>query len=271
MLSEPGLTLRTMRENLEIQPVPAFRDNYIWLLRRGLHAVVVDPGDALPLLPLIDSIGLKLEAILVTHHHADHVGGVVQLATRYGAPVYGPAAESITGVSAPLSGGETISLPGIGAAFEVWSVPGHTRGHLAFVGRDGDVAGVVFCGDTLFGAGCGRLFECTPEQMFESLSRLAALPDETQFYCAHEYTAANLRFAHLIEPDNVDIMRRIKDVAVQGALGRPTVPFSLAEEKATNPFLRSHQPAVRDAAVARGAAPDPGSVFAEIRAWRNQL
>lgn len=270
MLSEPGYTLDAMRENLDIQPVPAFRDNYIWLLRRGSHAAVVDPGDALPLIALIDATGLRLDAILVTHHHPDHVGGVVQLATRYGAVVYGPAAESITGVTVPLLGGESLDLDDLGARFDVWSVPGHTRGHLAYVGRD-DAAGAVFCGDTLFGAGCGRLFEGTPAQMFAALGRFAALPDSTRFYCAHEYTAANLRFAGIVEPDSAAIMQRVQDVAVQVALGHPTVPFTLAEEKATNPFLRCDQPAVRAAAMARGAAADPLSVFTTIREWRNSF
>ncbi|MBS1190221.1 MAG: gloB [Rhodocyclaceae bacterium] len=248
---------------LEIDFIPAFKDNYIWLLRRGDRAAVVDPGDAAPVMARLQADGLRLEAILVTHHHADHQGGVAALAEYWPATVFGPADESIIGCSRPLSGGERIDV--LGQEFEVLAVPGHTAGHIAY-----RMPGAVFCGDTLFGAGCGRLFEGTPGQMAESLARLSALPDDTLIYCAHEYTAANLDFAAAVEPGNAAIRRRIAQVAEARQAGRSTVPSTLAEEKATNPFLRCSEPAVAAAARQRDpAAKDPVSVFAAIRAWKN--
>lgn len=247
----------------EISPIPAFKDNYIWLLVRERSALVVDPGDAAPVVDRLESLGLDLAAILVTHHHADHQGGVGELVRRYRADVYAPAAESITGTTSPLHGGETLTL--LGESVEVLAVPGHTRGHLAY-----RCANALFCGDTLFGAGCGRLFEGTPAQMAASLARIAALPDETLIHCAHEYTEINLRFASTVEPDNPDIRQRIARVRALRADGRPSVPSTLAEEKATNPFLRCAQPAVR-AALAGRLAVDAGNVevFAALREWRN--
>lgn len=248
---------------LEISFIPAFKDNYIWLLRCGDRAVVVDPGDAVPVLKRLQADGLKLEAIFVTHHHADHQGGVADLIEQWPVPVFGPAKESITGCTQRLSGGEGIEV--LGQGFEVLAVPGHTAGHIAY-----QMAGAVFCGDTLFGAGCGRLFEGTPAQMFESLATLAALSDDTLIYCAHEYTEANLRFAAAVEPDNAAIQRRMAGVGERRRVGLPTVPSTLAEEKATNPFLRCAEPAVVSAARRHNAgADDPVSVFAAIREWKN--
>jgi hydroxyacylglutathione hydrolase len=254
-----------------VVPIPAFRDNYIWLLRRGSDAVVVDPGDAVPVEAVLARDGLRLAAILITHHHADHQGGVARLVARHAAPVYGPAAESITGLTVALRGGETFALPAIGGGFQVLAVPGHTLGHLAYVSGKR-----LFCGDTLFGAGCGRLFEGTPAQMAASLDRLAALPDDTAVYCAHEYTEMNLRFALAVEPDNPAIRQRVADAAAMRARGEPTLPSSLALEKATNPFLRCREPAVIAAARRRGgmgdeAGDDAVAVFAAIRAWRNEF
>lgn len=247
----------------EISPIPAFKDNYIWLLVRERSALVVDPGDAAPVVDRLESLGLDLAAILITHHHADHQGGVGELVRRYRADVYAPAAESITGTTCPLHGGETLTL--LGESVDVLAVPGHTRGHLAYRS-----ANALFCGDTLFGAGCGRLFEGTPAQMAASLARIAALPDDTLIHCAHEYTEINLRFASTVEPDNADIRQRIARVRALRADGRPSVPSTLAEEKATNPFLRCAQPAVR-AALAGRLAVDAGNVevFAALREWRN--
>lgn len=248
---------------LEVDFIPAFKDNYIWLLRRGHRAAVVDPGDAAPVMARLQAEGLQLEAILVTHHHADHQGGVAALAKHWPATVFGPADESIIACSRPLSGGERIDV--LGQEFEVLLVPGHTSGHIAY-----RMPGAVFCGDTLFGAGCGRLFEGTPAQMADSLARLAALPDDTLIYCAHEYTAANLAFAAAVEPDNPAIPRRLAAVAEKRQAGRPSVPSTLGEEKATNPFLRCAEPAVAAAARRRDpAANDAVGVFAAIRAWKN--
>lgn len=247
----------------DVSFIPAFKDNYIWLLTRGRRAVVVDPGDAAPVEARLAADGLSLEAILVTHHHADHQGGVGALAARWHPAVYAPAKESITGCTYPLAGGERITI--LDGAVDVLAVPGHTLGHLAYV-----APGQLFCGDTLFGAGCGRLFEGTPAQMAASLASLATLPDETAVYCAHEYTAMNLEFARAVEPENPALAVRVARVAAQRAAGLPSVPSTLAEEKATNPFLRCSEPAVVAAAMARGAVDrSPTAVFAAIRAWRN--
>ena len=193
----------------EVIRIPAFKDNYIWLLRKGRSAVVVDPGDASPVLDVLEREGLALKAILITHHHADHQGGISALLAQYPADVFGPAAESITALTHPLLGGESIRLDSIGADFKVLALPGHTLGHLAYLSD-----GRLFCGDTLFGAGCGRLFEGSPAQMHDSLARLAALPGDTAVYCAHEYTETNLRFALMIEPGSRSLRRRVDEVAI---------------------------------------------------------
>ena len=247
----------------EISLIPAFKDNYIWLLTRGRRAVVVDPGDASPVAAALEAGELSLEAVLVTHHHADHQGGVAELGARWGAAVYAPANESITGCTHPLRGGEVIDV--LGQAVDVMAVPGHTLGHLAY-----HAPGALFCGDTLFGAGCGRLFEGTPAQMSASLDAIAALPADTRIYCAHEYTEMNLRFALAVEPDNAALRQRVAEVAALRAAGEPSVPSTLAVELATNPFLRCDQPAVIDAALRHSAVDrKKASIFAAIRGWRN--
>ncbi|PKO86443.1 MAG: hydroxyacylglutathione hydrolase [Betaproteobacteria bacterium HGW-Betaproteobacteria-12] len=247
----------------EISFIPAFKDNYIWLLHRDRRAFVVDPGDAAPVLARLEADGLGLEGILITHHHADHQGGVAALTERYPVPVFAPAAESITGCTHPLFGGESIEV--LGCPVQVMAVPGHTAGHIAYLAGDR-----LFCGDTLFGAGCGRLFEGTPAQMVASLDAIAALPLATQVYCAHEYTDVNLRFALAVEPDNRAIQARLAKVAELRGAGLPSVPSTLAEEKATNPFLRCRENDVMAAAVRHGATEvSPVAVFAAIRAWRN--
>jgi len=249
----------------EISFIPAFKDNYIWLLSAGGRAIVVDPGESLPVLTRLAAAHLKLEAILVTHHHADHQGGIAALIEYDQVPVFGPGSESITALDRPLEGGETISL--LGQSIEVLAVPGHTQGHLAY-----HWPGALFCGDTLFGAGCGRLFEGTPAQMHASLQRLAGLPDDTRVYCAHEYTEANLRFARAVEPNNAAIEARSAKVAELRTRGLPSVPSCLSEEKATNPFLRCDQAAVVAAALQHGAVDaSPVAVFAAIRQWRNNF
>ena len=249
-----------------ISLIPAFKDNYIWLLTgANRRAAVVDPGDAAPVLARLEAENLVLESILITHHHADHQGGVGALVERFRPQVFGPENESITGCNRPLSGGESISI--LDCPVDVLAVPGHTLGHLAYVAE-----GVVFCGDTLFGAGCGRLFEGTPEQMFASLSALSALPDTTKLYCAHEYTAMNLRFAEAVEPESLQVKTRVEKVAEIRLRQQSTVPLSLAEEKATNPFLRSREVAVIAAAKQNGAVDDsPVAVFAALRQWRNNF
>lgn len=253
-----------------IIPVRAFADNYIWLLREGARAAVVDPGDAQPVLDYVEREGVAICAILATHHHRDHVGGVSALAQRFGAPVYGPARETIPARTRALSEGDTIDVPGVCDAFRVLDIPGHTSGHIAFVGRVGG-APVLFCGDTLFAAGCGKLFEGTPVQMWNSLGKLAGLPSETSVYCGHEYTLANLRFAAAVEPTNPMIAQRIERERDKRERGLPTLPSTIGEELATNPFLRTREPAVRAAAEAEAghALMDDVAVFTTLRAWKN--
>ncbi|WP_300453601.1 hydroxyacylglutathione hydrolase [Accumulibacter sp.] len=245
--------------------IPAFKDNYIWLLHNGAAAAVVDPGDARPVLDVLRRERLSLTTILVTHHHADHQGGVSDLLAHHAAEVFGPAAESIAGITRPLRGGETIRIAACDDDFQVVAVPGHTLGHVAYYG-----AGCLFCGDTLFAGGCGRLFEGSAAQMAESLARLAALPDETAVYCAHEYTQANLRFALAVEPGNRRLQNRAAEVAAARARGAATVPSTIAIEKATNPFLRCREPEVLASTQRRAPeARDEVAVFGALREWKN--
>lgn len=253
---------------MEIIPLPAFRDNYIWLLRSQDRAVVVDPGDAAPVSTYLETHGLKLSAILLTHHHADHIGGVAELAARGDVRVFGPAAEDIPGVTDPLGEGDIVDLPEIGMEFQVMDVRGHTAGHIAYYSHP-----FLFCGDTLFGAGCGRVFEGTPAQLFAALEKIAALPEDTQIYCAHEYTLANLAFAQAVEPGNPEIAARHAHAQAWRAVHRPTVPSTLATEKRTNPFLRVREAEViansRTEAGAKGDSPQ--EVFAALRDWKNRF
>lgn len=255
-------------ETLEVLGLPAFADNYIWALRRGAHVAVVDPGEEQPVLDYLAATGARLCAILATHHHRDHVGGIEAIRAVHPVPVFGPAAEAIAGVDHPLADGDRVALPELDLEFEVLAVPGHTRGHLAYYRR-----GMLFCGDTLFGAGCGRLFEGTPATMFASLSRLAALPEDTQVYCAHEYTLSNLKFAAAVEPGSAAVKARTEMTAKLRVDGRPSVPSSLATELATNPFLRWSAPDVVAAAQRHlGRAPHgPAEVFAAIRDWKDRF
>lgn len=252
---------------MQIEPILAFEDNYIWALREGTQTVVVDPGEAAPVLHYLEKVGAGLTAILVTHHHGDHISGIAELVARHPVPVYGPAREAQTVVTHPLAEGDQVTL--LGADFAVMEVPGHTLGHVVYYARDVG----LFCGDTLFGAGCGRVFEGTLAQMHASLARLVALPPETQVYCAHEYTESCLRFARTVEPDNAAIGTRIEAVKRQRAAHQPSVPSTLAEELATNPFLRWQAPAVIAAAAKHlGHAPaNATETFSAIRTWRDQL
>src|SRR3954466_2509293 len=251
-----------------IVPISAFKDNYVWTLRNERYAAVVDPGEARPVLDYLAREKLELTAILATHHHPDHVGGIAELVRHYRVPVFGPKKEPIATLTQPVSEGDRISIPELGVSFSVLDIPGHTRAHIAYYG-----AGALFCGDTLFACGCGRVFEGTTEQMYASLEKLRALPDETKVYCGHEYTLANIGFAKAVEPHNAALdQRETRDRRLRDA-GRPTLPSTLGEEKATNPFLRCGEPAVVESAnkYLGGRLADPVKVFAAIRDWKNSF
>ncbi|MFP5393042.1 MAG: hydroxyacylglutathione hydrolase [Gammaproteobacteria bacterium] len=267
----------TPPRDLSVIAIPAFRDNYLWLIHNGRHAAVVDPGDAGPVLAVLAEHGLALTAILLTHHHADHIGGVQELLARFPVPVFGPREEHIAGVTVPLSEGARVQVPGLDLTLRVLDVPGHTLGHIAYVREQADGpsgAHWLFCGDTLFAGGCGRLFEGTPAQMRASLTKLAALPDDTLVYCAHEYTLSNLRFAAALEPGNVELQRRIERDTAARARNAPTVPSTIGLEKATNPFLRDTSPELRATLAAHGRATvdaPAGAAFAALREWKNNF
>lgn len=247
--------------------VPAFQDNYIWLVRGPADRVaIVDPGDAEPVLAFLARERLTPAAILCTHHHGDHVGGVEDLRACYDVPVYGPRRERIAGLTHPVAEGDRVGLPALDLALTVLDIPGHTLGHIAYVGD-----GLLFCGDTLFSAGCGRLFEGTAEQMHASLGKLAALPGTTAVYCGHEYTEANLAFALAVEPDNAVARAYLHEVEALRDRGAITLPSTLDRERQINPFLRSNVPSVRRAAEAhagRTLATD-AEVFAAVRRWKD--
>ncbi len=243
------------------------------MLQRGHHAIVVDPGDAAPVFDALEAGKLQLAAILVTHHHADHTGGVAELHAATGAKVFGPARERIPEPFVPLA--QYDHAEALGLRFEVLDIPGHTAGHIAFfLPADGDEPPLLFCGDTLFSAGCGKLFEGTPAQMLASLDVLAALPGDTRVCCGHEYTLSNLRFARSVEPGNADLTPYTARCEARRALGQPTLPSQLADERRINPFLRSREAsvlhAVRAHAGLSGTADDT-QVFAALRQWKNDF
>lgn len=252
--------------DLAVFPLPAFNDNYIWTLRRGDKAVVVDPGDAAPVEACLAHEGLDLTAILVTHHHADHTGGIARLTARHDVPVYGPSGAGIQGLTHEVGDGDAVALDALGLRFEVLEVPGHTATHIAYLGH-----GLLFPGDTLFSAGCGRLLGGTAEQLFASLGRLAALPGDTRVYCTHEYTLSNLKFARTAEPRNAERDAWAEECERLRAQGLPTLPSTIARERAINPFLRTGEPQIVEAVTRHdGRAPaDAAECFVRLRAWKD--
>ncbi|HRL99318.1 MAG TPA: hydroxyacylglutathione hydrolase [Acidovorax sp.] len=257
---------------MNLLPLPAFTDNYVWMLHNGRQAVVVDPGDSAPVVQALQQLGVQLQAILVTHHHADHVGGVDALREATGAVVYGPARERIPEPLVRLAQGDTVDV--LGLRFAIIDVPGHTAGHIAYYCAEMDGAPLLFCGDTLFSGGCGRLFEGTPAQMLHSLDQLAALPGDTRVCCTHEYTLSNLKFARAVEPGNAALLHYSSQCEALRARGEPTLPSRMALERDINPFLRVRQPEVTRAAQgfdAQVPQDNAVAVLAALRQWKNEF
>ena len=256
---------------LIIHPVPAFRDNYIWVIHNQDHAVVVDPGIASPVIDYLQSKKLQLCAILITHHHSDHTGGIIELIELFRVPVYGPSNESIPEITHPLRENDSIQLEEIALNLSVMEIPGHTRDHIAYCGFE--PFAMVFCGDTLFSCGCGRIFEGDAVQMYQSLQKLCQLPDDTHIYCTHEYTLGNIQFARKVDPENRKLIEL--EIAAQKLRQRniPTLPTLLSIEKAVNPFLRCDQPALINSAQQHAAMPlpNPLRVFSVLREWKNNF
>lgn len=251
---------------LPVKSIPAFNDNYIWLIENSQQGcAVVDPGDAQPVLDYLAKHNLELEAILITHHHNDHIGGVAELVRQNpNVDVLGPLNEPIPTVTQTLQGGDQFEL--FGERFLVLDLEGHTAGHIGFVGD-----GKLFCGDVLFSGGCGRVFEGTMEQMWQSLDKLAKLPIETEVYCTHEYTLSNLAFALAVEPENPHLLAYRDEVIRLRGLERPTLPTTIELEKRINPFLRLEEVAVLKSVTNRTPANDPLSVFTALREWKNEF
>ncbi|MDR0700968.1 MAG: hydroxyacylglutathione hydrolase [Azoarcus sp.] len=250
-----------------VTPVPFARDNYLWLIDDGQHAVLVDPGEAAPALAALDKAALAPAAILLTHHHADHTGGVGEIVARYPSVlVHGPRRDDIACVDHPVADGDRIIIPALGLDLRVLDVAAHTRGHVAYLGH-----GMLFCGDALFSAGCGRIFEGSPGDLARALGRLARLDGSTKVYCAHEYTLANLAFSRAAEPENAARDRYAARCEALRAQGKPTLPSTIATELAINPFLRIDAQGVIAAVTARNGTrpPDALACLAALRAWKD--
>lgn len=262
-----------MDKKVKISAIPAFADNYLWLVHNQRDAIVVDPGDAAPVLATLTQQGLHLRAILLTHHHNDHIGGVAELQQKTPALVYGPNDARISGIDQLCTAGQDISIPELNLRFEILAVPGHTLSHLAYYCAE---MNALFPGDTLFAAGCGRLFEGSPAQMLASLKQFCTLPDQTQIYPAHEYTLSNLKFALATEPDNTKIAQRFQEVSDLRARNEISLPSSIALERATNPFLRAHLAKVQSHLAAAGKLSnadlgDELASFTALRLWKNSF
>lgn len=255
---------------IQIVPISAFKDNYIWCLinKNTKHCLVIDPGEGKPVLTQLNRLDLSLDAILITHHHWDHTNGIRSILKSHSVPVYGPAKEKIVGMTQAVEQGDKIELANWPISFKVMAIPGHTLGHIAYYGNR-----LLFCGDTLFTGGCGRLFEGTAEQMLDSLTRLAQLPDKTQIYCGHEYTLANLHFAQEVEPNNPHIKKRLEKTRELRQKNLASVPSLLEEERLTNPFLRCDQPDIIQRIEKRTGRKfsSPVAVFTYLRQWKNNF
>lgn len=253
---------------IQITPIPAFRDNYIWAIHNQLFTAVVDPGDATPVLDFLATKKLKLTAILITHHHSDHVGGNTEIINQFNVPVYGPKQESIPGMTHPLQEGDTVHLEELSIQLNVLDIPGHTAGHIAYYDDN-----TLFCGDTLFCSGCGRIFEGTPQQMYQSLQKLAQLPDHTKVYCTHEYTLSNLKFARTVEPGNTTLKQFEEKAIKLRAEDKPTIPSSIGQEKLINPYFRCNQPEISQhvSEYTNNSITESLEVFAALREWKNNF
>jgi hydroxyacylglutathione hydrolase len=256
---------------MKIEAIPTLQDNYVWAVHNGHSAILVDPGEAGPILSWLTDRGMTARAILVTHHHHDHVGGISRLLGHFSIPVYGPARGAAKTLA--TNEGETLNFSDIGLNFKIIETPGHTLDHVCYVGQDIQNEQLhLFCGDTLFSCGCGRLFEGTPAEMYASLTRLAQLPDETQIYCAHEYTLANIAFALEVEPDNPELLARHNEALSLRKRGFATLPISMRTERSTNPFLRCDLPVLIEAASqhVKNRLKAGAQTFAAIRAWKDE-
>lgn len=256
---------------LNVHPIPAFRDNYIWVIHNQAHAAVIDPGIASPVIEYLRSNKLQLSAILITHHHDDHTGGNSELLQSYDVPVYGPRNESIATVSHPLREGDQVNLEAISLNLMVLDTPGHTRGHIAYYGSN--PFNMVFCGDTLFACGCGRVFEGTVQQMYQSLQKLSQLPDDTLIFCTHEYTLGNIQFAKAADPENARLIEF--EIAARELRNRniPTIPTTLTLEKKINPFIRCEQQGIINSTqnYSGKSLSSPIEIFTELREWKNNF